>query len=221
MGDASEVNERTLWRGADSGRTDADTGVVEGDEVVLVVLDGFGDGDVRLIAALWFVEALIDLVSPVCSCFVNLKGTHQHDLRAQAIKVGCQVRQAIAVVLHGDELKARVLNLVRGQRLPGVHPRRRAIVDRRSLDIVQRRLVRVRETALVVLRERRGDEGEQGKKSGGGDHAGQDGRRNRKEWEGGYGEELDVETYEDNVEYIASSCRAAMNTALATGDPQS
>ena len=66
------MNGRTLGRGADSGRTDANAGIVEGDEVVLVVLDSFGNGYVRLIAALWFVEALIDLVSPICSCFVNL-----------------------------------------------------------------------------------------------------------------------------------------------------
>ena len=58
MGDASEVNERTLWRGADSGRTDADARVVKGNEVVLVVLDGFGDGDVCLVATLWLIETM-------------------------------------------------------------------------------------------------------------------------------------------------------------------
>ena len=57
------MNGRTLGRGADSGRTDANAGIVEGDEVVLVVLDGFGDGDVRLVATLWLIEALINLVS--------------------------------------------------------------------------------------------------------------------------------------------------------------
>ena len=57
------MNGRTLGRGTDSGRTDADAGVVQGDKVVLVVLDGFSDGNVRLVAALWLVEALINLVS--------------------------------------------------------------------------------------------------------------------------------------------------------------
>ena len=154
------MNGRTLGRGADSGRTDANAGIVEGDEVVLVVLDSFGNGYVRLIAALWLVEALMNLVNSACSCFIKWEEAHQNDFRPQAIQVGCQVCKAITVVLHWDELKARVLNLVRGQRLPGVHPRRRAIVDRRSLDIVQRCFVRVRKTALVVLRERRGEEGE-------------------------------------------------------------
>ena len=181
------MNERTLGRGADGGRTDANARVVEGDEVVLVVLDSFGDGNVRLIAALWLVEALEDPSDPPTRTS-SVKATHQNNLRPQAIQVGRKVREAVAIVLHRDELETRVLDLVRGQRLPGVHPRRRAIVDRRSLDIVQRRLVRVRETALVVLRERLGDEGEQREKSSGGDHAGQDGRINRKEWEGAYGE---------------------------------
>ena len=53
-----ELNERTLGRGADSGRTDADARVVKGNEVVLVVLDGFGDGDVCLVATLWLIETL-------------------------------------------------------------------------------------------------------------------------------------------------------------------
>ena len=57
------MNERTLGGGADSGRTDADARVVQGDKVVLVVLDGFGNGDVRLVAALWLVEALEILIS--------------------------------------------------------------------------------------------------------------------------------------------------------------
>ena len=57
------MNGRTLGRSADGGRTDANARVVEGDEVVLVVLDGFGNGDVRLVAALWLVEALEILIS--------------------------------------------------------------------------------------------------------------------------------------------------------------